>query len=255
MEGWIKLHRKMLNWEWYDDANTWRLFVHCLLKANHKDKKWQGIKIKRGSFITSSLVLAEEIKLTRQQIRTSLSKLILTNEITIKTTNKYTYVTVNKYNEYQQNNQQNNLQITNKQPANNQQITTTKEYKNNISINTNMSLDHPKPSSKENSSSLKQKSDGRNERVQYLLDEFNRRWGYPPTDKRPRFEAWNIVRRIKSHIESFGKEATMDNFKKAVCVLYDGIEGEDWGESVQNLGTIRRKLPVYLRSRGGDKNG
>ena len=27
MEGWIKLHRKITTWEWWDDHNTTRLFV------------------------------------------------------------------------------------------------------------------------------------------------------------------------------------------------------------------------------------
>lgn len=38
MEGWISLYRKILNWEWYSDANTFRLFIHLLLQANHEEK-------------------------------------------------------------------------------------------------------------------------------------------------------------------------------------------------------------------------
>jgi biotin operon repressor len=132
--GWIKLHRKLLEWEWYDDANTFRLFIHCLLECNYTDKKWRGIIIEKGSFITSHETIAKKLKLSRQQIRTSINKLILSKNITIKTTNKYTVVTVVKYSDYQflenENNQQNNKQITNKQPTNNQQITTTKNIKN-----------------------------------------------------------------------------------------------------------------------------
>ena len=40
MEGWVKLHRKFLEWEWYDKSETVHLFLHCLLKANHKDKSY-----------------------------------------------------------------------------------------------------------------------------------------------------------------------------------------------------------------------
>lgn len=113
MEGWIKIYRKMLEWEWYDDNNTKILFLHLLLTANHKEKKWQGEIIKRGQKITSIQHLADEVHLTPQQVRTSLNKLKLTNEITIKTTNKYTLVTIEKYNNYQcrdeENNKQNNI--------------------------------------------------------------------------------------------------------------------------------------------------
>ena len=57
-QGWIKLHRKFLKWEWYDDINTSRFFLHCLFRANHKDKKWRGTMIKRGQFISSLSKLA-----------------------------------------------------------------------------------------------------------------------------------------------------------------------------------------------------
>ena len=77
--GFIVLHRKMVDWEWYQDANTMRLFIHCILKANHKTKKWQGIDIHRGQFLTSSDTLAADLKLSRQQIRTSLNKLKATS--------------------------------------------------------------------------------------------------------------------------------------------------------------------------------
>lgn len=138
-KSFIKLHRRMLKWEWYDDINTKVLFIHLLLIANWEDKKWKGIVIKRGQVVVGRKKLSEETGLTEQQIRTSLNKLISTNEITSKTTNKYTLLTIEKYDIYQQkeeknntqNNQQFNQQITNNQPTNNQQITTTKEYKEN----------------------------------------------------------------------------------------------------------------------------
>ena len=78
MEGWISLHRKMIDWEWYNEPNTIRLFLHCLLKANHQDKKWRGIDIKRGSFVTSYAKLADELELSIQNVRTALNNLKLT---------------------------------------------------------------------------------------------------------------------------------------------------------------------------------
>ena len=138
MEGWIKLYRQMVDWEWYNDNNTKILFLHLLLTANHKEKKWQGHTILRGQKLTSLQHLAEETNLTVQQVRTSINKLKSTNEITVKSTNKNTLVTILKYNIYQdkdeedntQNNIQRNNQITNEQQTNNKQITTNKNDKN-----------------------------------------------------------------------------------------------------------------------------
>lgn len=135
--GWIKIHRKITKWEWYDDGNTFRLFLHLLITANYESKKWHGITVNRGELITSIRNLAKTLKLSEQKIKTAINKLKSTHEITNKSTNKYTIVTICNYDSYQslenqnntQNNTQNNNQITNEQQTNNKQITTTKEYK------------------------------------------------------------------------------------------------------------------------------
>jgi predicted transcriptional regulator len=119
MEWYIKLHRQLLWWEWYDDINTKVLFIHLLLKANHKKGKWRGIDIYPWEHITWRISLSDETWLTQQQIRTSLNKLKSTNEITIKTTNKYSIIKLNKWDDYQQSNQQDNQQSTNNQPTSN----------------------------------------------------------------------------------------------------------------------------------------
>lgn len=125
-QGWIKLFRKFKDWEWYQDANVSRIFIHLLLSVNFEDKKWQGVDIKRGDIVIGIENFGSQIGLTRQQTRSALDKLKSTNEITIKTTNKFTVITINKFNEYQEI----TSKVTNEQPTNNQQITTTKEYKN-----------------------------------------------------------------------------------------------------------------------------
>ena len=140
--GWICLHRKILNWEWYGDVNVRIVFLHLLLTANYFDNYWKGTLVRRGQKITSRENLAKEVGLSIQQIRTALNKLKSTNEITVETTNRYMLVTIVKYSDYQnkeeennqQNNQESNFQSTNNQPSNNHQITTNKQY-NNITNN------------------------------------------------------------------------------------------------------------------------
>lgn len=134
MQGWISLHRKFLEWEWYSDKNVKILFLHCLLKANHSPKKWQGKTIDRGQFVTGRKILAKETGLTESQIRTVFRKLN-GKELTIKTTNKYSIVTVVNYNVYQENDNHNNQQLTNKQPADDQQVATTNNDNNNNNDN------------------------------------------------------------------------------------------------------------------------
>lgn len=62
MSGWIKLHRKITEWEWYSDANTFRVFMHLLLTANYEDKRWRNIDVKRGQIITGRMGACANIK-------------------------------------------------------------------------------------------------------------------------------------------------------------------------------------------------
>ncbi len=108
-----------------------------MLTANFEDKKWRGIDIKRGQVISGRIELAKSTGLTEREIRTSLSKLKTTNELTIKTTSKFSIITLTNYSIYQdigeKNDQQEGQQIVkrkaSKRPASDQQATTTKPLK------------------------------------------------------------------------------------------------------------------------------
>lgn len=97
----IKLSRKILEWDWYTDLNTCRLFIHMILKANWKEGNFRGKIIPRGSFVSSIGKLSEETGLTQDEVRTAVKHLISTKEITKQSTNKYTVFTVNNYESYQ----------------------------------------------------------------------------------------------------------------------------------------------------------
>lgn len=138
MTGHIKLDRKIIAWEWYTDANTFRVFLHLLLMATHKDSSWRGNKISRGQIITGRKNLSKTLKLTEREIRTSITHLIMTNEIAIKTTNKHSVITICKYEYYQSFESYNDQQKANKPPTNrpiNDQETTTFNNVNNDNNN------------------------------------------------------------------------------------------------------------------------
>ena len=104
-QGFIKIFRSIIDWEWYSDITTTRLYMHMLLKANYKEKIWKGETIGIGELITSLHNLSRETNLTKQQIRTSFEKLKKTGEITIQTTNKYSKIIINNYINYQKDTQ------------------------------------------------------------------------------------------------------------------------------------------------------
>jgi hypothetical protein len=101
MEGWIKIHRKIQDWEWYSDSETVRVFIHLLLNASHAPTRYHGIIVNRGQVITWRSRLAKELRFSEQQIKTALKKLKLTGEITMYSTNIYSVITIIKYGDYQ----------------------------------------------------------------------------------------------------------------------------------------------------------
>lgn len=138
MVGWIKLHRKLLDWRWYNDTNVKVVFIHLLLNAVWDKAGAYGYDLRRGQYITTRKRLANDLCLTEQQIRTALTKLKKTKEISINSTNKFMLITIVNYDVYQADadteqpttNQQltgkqlsNNQQTTNRQPTNNNQLT------------------------------------------------------------------------------------------------------------------------------------
>ena len=98
--GFIMLQRELINWEWYSDINTCKLFLHCLMKVNYSQKKWQGIVIDKGEFITSNEKLSVETGLTVSKIRTALSKLEGTGYIKIETTTTHTKIIIPKLGDF-----------------------------------------------------------------------------------------------------------------------------------------------------------
>ncbi len=128
--GWVKVHRSLLEWEWYDDMNTKCLYLHCLLRANHSDKKWRGQEVKRGQFITSLESLGNETGLTVSQIRTSIRKLISTGNLASKSQAKNRIITVLNYDSYQDDDKQVSKPVTSKSQGSDKVVTTDKNDKN-----------------------------------------------------------------------------------------------------------------------------
>lgn len=130
--GFILLYRQITEWEWYQNPNTFRLFLHILLKANFTDGRFEGREVKRGQLLTSLPKLSVQTKLSIQQVRTALKHLISTGEITDEGTAQYRIITVCKYDLYQCDNRLINSQSTDEQQTSNRRVTDEQQqYKKN----------------------------------------------------------------------------------------------------------------------------
>ncbi len=126
--GFIKIDRSILNWRWYHDSTTFKVFIHLLFKANYKDSEFKKHIIKRGQLVTGRKALSKELEISERQVRTALEHLKSTNEITITPTSKYSIITINSYNKYQDVDQHIDQQVTNKRPASDQQATSNRPH-------------------------------------------------------------------------------------------------------------------------------
>ena len=100
--GYIKLHRSILGWEWVDDLNTLRLWIHLLCTVCWEPSSYKGMELKPGQRIASLTQLAKEIKaMSIRQIRTAKQHLLDTGEVTVSDTPFGDLITIENWAKYQ----------------------------------------------------------------------------------------------------------------------------------------------------------
>ncbi len=132
--GYIKVWRKLKDSGLLQLHSTLAMFMYMLIEASHRKIKFGTINLERGQLISGRNKLANDLNLTEQKVRTCLEHLHELEMITSESTNRYTIYTIVNYDIYQDSedidSKPNNQQITNKQPTDNQQITTIQTHKN-----------------------------------------------------------------------------------------------------------------------------
>lgn len=235
MDNWyIKIHRKILDWEWYDDINTKILFLHILLKANWEDKNRHWIEIKRWEFITSLEKLSTETWLTIQQIRTSINKLKSTHEITYKSTNTYSIIKAINYDNYQQ---QITSELTNQQQTNNKQVTTTKELKELKELKEDNNIIYTEQSSKK-------------EKIKNEIDEFQELLKEEVTKVWLAYQKWKYEReRIKNILTwkdfwELAERSWMTRQEFAINIMKISLKLDFWNWKIYNATTIYKNYAM-----------
>ena len=136
MEGFLKLHRKSLDSRVFADAEIWRLWCWCLMKANWKRGWKHGCEIRPGQFITGRSSAAEQLSVSESKWRRQIKKLQEYGCIKVEATNQFTLITVLKWREYQGFESETSEQRpttdqrpTNERPTSDQRPTTIEEGK------------------------------------------------------------------------------------------------------------------------------
>ena len=136
--GFVKLPRSILDWEWYDHPDVFRIYIHLLIKVNYASARWRGMEILEGEHITSTAKLSTELNMSEFKVRESLSKLEKTGFLKKTTTNKFTKLKLLQYGADATNTdlklKQNAVPTPNKVHTDQNQTTTKKNNKENKEV-------------------------------------------------------------------------------------------------------------------------
>ena len=129
----IKLDRNILRWRWWQRSKVLHVFLFLLLNANVADHEFEQAIIHRGQVATSLGSIVKSTGLTIREVRTAISTLKKTGEVTSKSNNRYQVFTIVNYDRYQDNRQA--KRQTNGQPSDKQATSKRQQYKNNKNDN------------------------------------------------------------------------------------------------------------------------
>ena len=131
--GYIKLYRKVTNSFVWTNANMFKLWSLCLMKASHKESRFifngQEIAVSSGQSVIEK-EFNEGVPRDQQIVGRTLWRWLkkFENEqmLSISSTPKYSVITINNWDDYQVNDQQ----VSNNRPTSVQQLSTYKNEKN-----------------------------------------------------------------------------------------------------------------------------
>lgn len=134
MNGWIKMHRKLLdNPIVCKDSDHLAVWTYLLLNASHKDHPAvfgkEKIILQPGQLITGRKAISERLRVSESKIQRILSCFESEHQIEQQTGNKSRLITVLSWLEYQDSEQQDELEMNNKRTTNEQQVNTNKNLR------------------------------------------------------------------------------------------------------------------------------
>lgn len=216
MEGWIKLHRKVLNNPFVlKDAEHLAVWVYILLNAAHDDYpalfKGEKIMLRPGQLLTGCIAISTALNVSESKVRRILKTFESDGQIERQTSNKNSLITVLKWDIYQKTDMQTDGQLTDKWRATDGQVTTNKNNKNVKNKRNNNSA----PASTESK--------------QDINSFFEDIWKLYPNKK----GKGQVSDAAKKRLYKIGKE----EITSAIDRYVDGLKQEEW-RKVQNGSTF-----------------
>ena len=105
----------------------------------------------------------------------------------------------------------------------------------------NLSLNGQSPSP----SAPPPRPDKRSPQIEKIMAWFEVTYGFPPTDRKPRFRAQNLVQRMRKFCQECGKDPTPERIGKAISQFLDWYADNQYHDGTQTLDTVVRKFEVW----------
>lgn len=139
MDGWIKLHRAVVDSAVFDDAEVLKVWIWLLCNVSYEDHEiiYGGsvVQIKKGQLITGRKKLAQQLKMSESKVYRALNLLEALGNVNIKPNNRFSLITLINWAKYQDDVQKVNSQTTAGQQPDNSQTTAGQHNKRNIESN------------------------------------------------------------------------------------------------------------------------
>ena len=194
-QGWIKLHRQILENPICEKPNYLAVWIYLLAKANHSDKYviWNNKKtlIKKGSFIGSISKISKQFKLSTGTVSNILNYLISEKMIEKHSTRKFTLFTILNWEVYQsevEKKTENNLKTTCRQLETNKNVKNVKNDKKYICSFNKFWEMYPRKVGKKKAETI-----------------YNRKASSPLKEK-------NILEGLKGYIKKWATENTLKDY-------------------------------------------
>lgn len=135
MEGWIKVHRKLLdNPIITKDSDYLSVWIYLLLNATHKEYdtlfKGKRITLQKGQLLTGTISISQKLKINKDKVQRILKSFENDKQIEQQRSNRNRLITMVNWNEYQEFDKQNDKQMINKCKTDDKQVITNKNVKN-----------------------------------------------------------------------------------------------------------------------------
>lgn len=124
MEGWIKIHRSLLDKGWFRKPEAVQLWLYLLLKAEFQDTEsfWLGkvVYLKAGQFITGRRKISNDTGISESSVERLLNMFEMCSQIEQQKSNTSRLISILNYEKFQASEQR----MNNKRTANGQQMDT-----------------------------------------------------------------------------------------------------------------------------------